>query len=563
MSRNPYFSHLPTWRNRQDLAFALDSLPHILASFTSTSSLPSRVYPSPPSSPICSSTSFSHSHSHSHSRPTLSIRQQHYQQCLVEQHLCNDYPWRSQSDMLQFSTRAQAMAFLIDILRSMQSEPCECDLVQGCFCSPDGTVEDHSGMAPCYVCGEWYAEQVYCRDEETMELYQVDGRSWHERGASLRHHVEEARVRRWLDQVVVPPPPQYAPLQRSDTMPTTTTTVPPPQRQPLKRSASAPASFLIPKEILDPSCRQPGFRIKSKDAPSTTPICNNANQEKEEVSSSSSSIFGSSFSFTSERFRTAIQQQSTLEKPSVPSMPSAANDAIIKTSLPPSPLSRAYSVTNNSTTEQVVDSCPSSSSAAAAAAAPTAAAPTAADEPMNDVTINQAAGSLAGTEASADYESPTCAIVTPEQKESNSLMHQPLPRGESQFDFNSANRTSLEGSSDSPLLEAEHTPKTLPFGQVSAQISHASSTLSDTSASTTISSSSYGTLRSTSGAVPLLAPWPLPSISAATWRRTLQRVITTASSLSSFHRHRHPHPRHLHHHLPRIHGSHGVSRLAV
>ncbi|KAG0024253.1 hypothetical protein BGZ80_004767 [Entomortierella chlamydospora] len=435
------------------------------------------------------------------------------------------------------------MAFLIDILRSMQSEPCECDLVQGCFCSPDGTVEDHSGMAPCYVCGEWYAEQVYCRDEETMELYQVDGRGWHERGASLRHHVEEARVRRWLDEVVVPPTPQYAPLQRCNT---TSSIVPPsPQRQQLKRSTSAPAIFLIPKEILDPSCRQPGFRIKSKDAPSTAPICNNANQEKDETSSSSST-FGSSFSFTSERFRTAIQQQSTLEKPSVPSMPSStANNAFTKTSLRPSPLSRAYSVTNHSTAEQVIDSCPSSSVATAGA-----------DEPMNGVTMNQASGSLAGTEASPDHESPTFA---PEPKESNSLMHQsPLPKEVSQFDFGC---TSLERSSDLPLLEAEHSPKSNPFGPVSTQMSHHSSTLSDTPSPSP--SSSHGTPGSTSGAAPLPVPRRRSSISAATLKRTLQKVITTASSMTSFRRHRHPNPRQPHHHLPNIHGSHGVSRLAV
>ncbi|KAF9131220.1 hypothetical protein BGW39_002070, partial [Mortierella sp. 14UC] len=98
------------------------------------------------------------------------------------------------------------MGFLINLLQSFQQEPCECDLVQGCFCSPEG-VEDHSGLAPCYVCGEWYAEQVFCRNEESEEeeYTKVDGRSWHERGgASLRHQVAETRVRQWLDHVVVP-----------------------------------------------------------------------------------------------------------------------------------------------------------------------------------------------------------------------------------------------------------------------------------------------------------------------------------------------------------------------
>ncbi|KAG0299848.1 hypothetical protein BGZ97_003512 [Linnemannia gamsii] len=199
---------------------------------------------------------------------------------------------------LQFSTRAQAMGFLINLLQSFQQEPCECDLVQGCFCSPEG-VEDHSGMAPCYVCGEWYAEEVYCTgggDDQDSSYRRVDGRSWHERGgASLRHQVAERRVQQWLDQVVVPvastatwssspyyyqqqqqqqPHPHHSQhnkeqeqqqeQQHSQSTPTATGI-----RSRPGRSASCPATFSIPEEIMDPSIRSPGFRIKRRDTIAT------------------------------------------------------------------------------------------------------------------------------------------------------------------------------------------------------------------------------------------------------------------------------------------------------
>ncbi|KAI1309944.1 hypothetical protein EDD11_003959 [Mortierella claussenii] len=213
------------------------------------------------------------------------------------------------------------MGFLIDILQTLQSEPCGCDLVQGCFCSPDGEVEDHSGMAPCYVCGEWYAEQVYCRDEETMEIYRVDGRRWHEsQGTSLRHHVAENRVRAWLDLVVVAPStPQatvftvQAPLQRSSSMPAhlTASAASEPTASAMPRrsrtmtstpTVAVPASFSIPQEILDPSRRSPGFRIKNRDVAVPTP-------NVAETESTSSTACSSRFSFTSERFRMAVQGQ--------------------------------------------------------------------------------------------------------------------------------------------------------------------------------------------------------------------------------------------------------------
>ncbi|KAF9916371.1 hypothetical protein BX616_003922 [Lobosporangium transversale] len=324
MSRNPYFAHLPTWRNRQDLAYALDNIPHILTSYKSCSISSASTYypyPSPPSSP-CSTFTQSYSSSSSHLRSALNTSRQHR---LLQKQICSCHPSSSEPtshnetcDMLRFSTRAQAMGFLIDILRSLQEEPCGCDLVQGCFCSPDGKVEDHSGMAPCYVCGEWYAEQVYCRDEETMEVYQVDGRRWHEQlGTSLRHHVAESRVRRWLDEVVVDVPPRAflqrsrsMPIQRTQSAAATATASPfPPQRSMsmASRSGSVPASISIPQEILDPRCRSPGFRIKNKDVaaavtPCTVPSSNSVTKEQEPESSLSTR-----FSFTSERFKLAVQ----------------------------------------------------------------------------------------------------------------------------------------------------------------------------------------------------------------------------------------------------------------
>ncbi|KAF9988632.1 hypothetical protein BGZ75_008971 [Mortierella antarctica] len=177
-------------------------------------------------------------------------------------------------------------------------------------------------MAPCYICGEWFAEQVYCRDEHTMELYPVDGRWWHEQaGTSIRHQLTEARVRTWLEQVVATVghqhqqqtqwmqysshdhPQQQQPRQQPQYLPQcqhpqpkrASTYVLEADRPIPERSASAPASFMIPQEILDPSCRSPGFRIRSKkDHPlSVTPR------------SSSSSL---RFCYTSERFKTAFQE---------------------------------------------------------------------------------------------------------------------------------------------------------------------------------------------------------------------------------------------------------------
>ncbi|KAI9232024.1 MAG: hypothetical protein BYD32DRAFT_491548 [Podila humilis] len=358
MSKNPYFAHLPTWRNRQDLAYALDNLPKalelmtasspLLATYsclspssapssspsptprtrsttsssssssprpsppTRTSSLPtpsmafspssssaslpfSAAYPSsssisaPPtpqagrSSPSfkerfmldltkelqrCQSPTSSRYHYHENDsnsysrqrRDSGSSTSSHYlsgsnkqspdqmqfmQAHRPQQHQHNNNinsqaPHTTNTQFhnnntttnsnsstnpyypLQFSTKAKAMAYLIEILQWLQKEPCGCDLTRGCYCGQDG-VEDHVGKSPCYVCGEWYSDR---RDSHTATTFETqedhvhplephahqqqqqerqrNGRAWHEQG-SLRHHVAESRVKKWLDAVWRPP----------------------------------------------------------------------------------------------------------------------------------------------------------------------------------------------------------------------------------------------------------------------------------------------------------------------------------------------------------------------
>ncbi|KAF9923276.1 hypothetical protein FBU30_006654 [Linnemannia zychae] len=133
-------------------------------------------------------------------------QQQQYQDYTMNRNTNLYYP-------LQFSTRARAMEYLIEILQSLQKEPCGCDLVKGCYCGQDG-IEDHEGKSPCYVCGEWYPDRCGTGagtgiglegDVDSMKsAQQRQGKSWHEQG-SLRHHVAEAKVKKWLDSVWRPP----------------------------------------------------------------------------------------------------------------------------------------------------------------------------------------------------------------------------------------------------------------------------------------------------------------------------------------------------------------------
>ncbi|KAF9420570.1 hypothetical protein BGZ76_004076, partial [Entomortierella beljakovae] len=313
MSKNPYFTHLPTWRNRQDLAYALDNLPRILETMTASSPLiatysypstsssistPSAVSSSAsspsasPSSTLNSSSGLpiSSTHSQSHSqygasspytssgRASPSAFRERFmldvaKECHKTQSRSPDstaqntiYPSRRISNSsvhsqtgsisnttshnhgthnngtdntnsyypMQFSTRAKAMAYLIEILQSLQKEPCGCDLIKGCYCGVDG-VEDHEDKSPCYVCGEWFPDrrensagvgdqaqtsqqsmQTQSQASQGLEQQQQQqqgqggqygqrqGRAWHEQG-SLRHHVAESRVKKWLDSVFRPP----------------------------------------------------------------------------------------------------------------------------------------------------------------------------------------------------------------------------------------------------------------------------------------------------------------------------------------------------------------------
>ncbi|KAG9071907.1 hypothetical protein KI688_006126 [Linnemannia hyalina] len=272
---------------------------------------------------------------------------------------------------LQFSTRAQAMGFLINLLQSFQQEPCECDLVQGCFCSPEG-VEDHSGLAPCYVCGEWYAEEVYCSGDEggSSSYRKVDGRSWHERGgASLRHQVAERRVQQWLDQVVVPvasaatwpSSPYYHQQQQQQQQPHQPHHYQQEQQQDEKkeqqtqqqsavirsrpgRSASCPSTFSIPEEIMDPTIRRtPGFCIKRRDTiaterPASLPFSPTVEQvpatSYSAPSSASSTLTNSKstpfrFSFTSERFNAAVQESLSRRSSTITTTTSTSSTAVV------------------------------------------------------------------------------------------------------------------------------------------------------------------------------------------------------------------------------------------
>ncbi|KAF9430521.1 hypothetical protein BGZ94_006316 [Podila epigama] len=390
MSKNPYFAHLPTWRNRQDLAYALDNLPRVLEIMTASSPLlatytcpsPSsasafaptslstslssssssssttttsssstssslRRSPSPPGLPptafspstssaslpssttgpegsSASSTQSSSHHTPAGGRsspyfkerfmldvtkelqdqslnmncgrqeqreaesPTSSERRrrdsgasvssftsktvtstasshheksqrayhpQQQQQQQQQQQYPSYHPQNTNNHLktnhrassgnmsgnqnypLQFSTKAKAMAYLIEVLQWLQKEPCGCDLTKGCACGQDG-YEDHIDKSPCYVCGEWYPDRKEYQDstptatqvnqgqhgqqqqQQQQSQYQnqyqhqqqqrsaqpprQNGRAWHEQG-SLRHHVAESRVKKWLELVWRPP----------------------------------------------------------------------------------------------------------------------------------------------------------------------------------------------------------------------------------------------------------------------------------------------------------------------------------------------------------------------
>ncbi|KAF9333092.1 hypothetical protein BG006_004028 [Podila minutissima] len=192
---------------------------------------------------------------------------------------------------LQFMTRAQAMAFLIQILQSLQQPQSEQHHNHNNHINNDEEDEDLTGRAPCYICGEWYLEL-----EPRKHGMASTSRSWHEQG-SLRHHVAESRVRSWLDSVVAsssmslstssdktsgPSPSQHEEEEEEEEEEEDDEQVQhqmfaqahnyqaqETQSRPVSISSPSPltsqsrsAHVSIPQEILDPSCRSPGFRIK-------------------------------------------------------------------------------------------------------------------------------------------------------------------------------------------------------------------------------------------------------------------------------------------------------------
>ncbi|KAG0065672.1 hypothetical protein BGZ92_005522, partial [Podila epicladia] len=302
MYTNPYFAQLPSRHNRQDLAHALDLLPQLIVDATtptpvspsSTCSYSAYSTPSSPSSPSFPSTPHS---SHSF----FSSQQEQYRHQLIKSNLfvqhnnISSYHHKS-SLFLQFTTRAQAMAFLIQILQSLQQPQSEHhNHNHNNHINIDKEDEDLTGRAPCYICGEWYLEL-----EPRKHGMASTSRLWHEQG-SLRHHVAESRVRSWLDSVVASsmslalpspsgmtsgtspsqhedekeeedeeeeekveqvPHQMFAQAHNYQAQETQSRPVSVPSPSSLS-SQSRSAHVSIPQEILDPSCRSPGFRIKN------------------------------------------------------------------------------------------------------------------------------------------------------------------------------------------------------------------------------------------------------------------------------------------------------------
>lgn len=242
------------------------------------------------------------------------------------------------------------MAFLIQLLKTMQLSPEEQDEQHSQHQKFEQEPEQEQGLVPCYVCGEWYPKQIALYDQETGHFLRVvDGKSWHEQqpsapgGASFttssswQHWNAEQRVRAWLDQVVVvsvaAPAPAVLVVHAAEvggghTLPkvqagqeeqdahgadikvsekstmTTTMTTTLLQETCISRR---PASYMIPEEILDPSCRSPGFRIKEKTTAAPPAGSASATAIPSPPASPRSSL---QFTFTSERFKTAVQEAS-------------------------------------------------------------------------------------------------------------------------------------------------------------------------------------------------------------------------------------------------------------
>ncbi|KFH64646.1 hypothetical protein MVEG_09378 [Podila verticillata NRRL 6337] len=381
MYTNPYFAQLPTRHNRQDLAHALDQLPQLIIDATTTPtptsispsttcSYSSYSTPSPPSSP----SSPSHP-SHTY----LSSQQQQYRHQLIKnnlfvQHNADISSYHHKSSLfLQFMTRAQAMAFLIQILQSLQQPLSEYNHSINNHTHTHSHIdneeeeEDLIGRAPCYICGEWYLEL-----EPRKHGMASTSRSWHEQG-SLRHHVAESRVRSWLDSVVASslsmssghaPSPHHEDEEEERDVQNRGIVAQAhiyqaQETQPRPVSVSSPSSLssqshsahiiTIPQEILDPSCRSPGFRIKNNNSvvaqTVVAPIASHLENEDERTLVSTSSCLLAKttkkddhepasatafrFSFTSSRFKEAVLHQASSLEPSqsssVSSSPSSSS----------------------------------------------------------------------------------------------------------------------------------------------------------------------------------------------------------------------------------------------
>ncbi|GJJ72654.1 hypothetical protein EMPS_05012 [Entomortierella parvispora] len=406
---HPYFSQLPTMQNRQDLAFALDRLPSMLTEFlkerrqrqcqqehqAQQHQESQCTYPSPPPSPrssveialpgyrgrslsFSSVTSLSSSSSSTYtsssslystcsaSNPPESRRRRRQHRLieknivlatdpLQQQHYPSSLPFR-----LQFRNRAQAMAFLIQLLKTMQISPEEQDEQQQSRQQQHQETAQEQGLVPCYVCGEWYPEQIALYDQETGHFVRVvDGKAWHEQqpppscartesSGSWQHWNAELRVRAWLDQVVVVTSAvghpkvqveeeeeeegeegQRTEIKILENTTVTSRTVTPTSLPRSQESGGRPVSYLIPQEILDPSCRSPGFRIKDKATASPVPAAAATGPASTAASSPSASPRSSlQFTFTSERFRTAVQEAS--QEPAIKPTPAVTTASPIK-----------------------------------------------------------------------------------------------------------------------------------------------------------------------------------------------------------------------------------------
>lgn len=430
MYTNPYFAQLPTRRNRQDLAHALDLLPQLIIDATTPTLTPispsttcSYSSYSTPCSPSSLSSPSSPYKSSNHSHTYLSSQQQQYRHQLIKnnlfvQHNTDISSYHHESSLfLQFITRAQAMAFLIQILQSLQQPHSEYNHSIHNYTHTHNHIdndeereeEDMIGRAPCYICGEWYLEL-----EPRKHGMASTSRSWHEQG-SLRHHVAESRVRSWLDSVVssslsmsssLAPSPQLEEEEEEQEVQNRTMAAQAhiyqaqeTQPRPVSVSSPSPSSlssqsrsahvFSIPQEILDPSCRSPGFRIKNNHSVVAqsvfAPVASHQENEDERTLVSTTSCLLAKttkkddhepasttfrFSFTSSRFKEAVLHQASSLEPSQSSSVSFSSSSLPCTSSSTSSPSPCLT-SSSSDPSPVQEQCPEVHDASSSTSFPT------------------------------------------------------------------------------------------------------------------------------------------------------------------------------------------------